>query len=427
MQLLLLGLHGEQLRARSAVPGVVAGQHGDIGARLGHADLITGALHGAEVTHHDDLLPLLVNAAEGDHALLAVVAGDPLEALPVGVVAPQGGVVQVVVVQIPHIRPELLVLFEVQQEPVQLLLLVPLDKLAELAAHEQELLARVGHHVPVKRPQAMELVGVVPRHLVDEGALPMHHLVVGQGQDKVLRESVGQGEGDIVMLALPEQGIGGHIVHHIVHPAHVPLEVEAQAVEVLLGLGDVGVGGGLLRHHDHVGIEGEGGGVHVLEEGHRVQVDIAAVLVGSPLAAPASVIQVEHGGHRVHPDAVHVELFQPVDHVGDQEGAHLIPAVIKDPGAPVRMLPAEGIGGLVAVPAVKLKQAALVPGEVRTHPVDDNADAPLVAQIHELHEVVGGAVPGGGGVVARNLIAPGGVIGELADGEQLHVGVAHLL
>ena len=38
------------------------------------------------------------------------------------------------------------------------------------------------------------------------------------------------------MLALPEQGVGGHIVHHIVHPAHVPLEVEAQAVEVLLGL-----------------------------------------------------------------------------------------------------------------------------------------------------------------------------------------------
>ena len=54
--------------------------------------------------------------------------------------------------------------------------------------------------------------------------------------------------------------------------------------------------------------------------------------------------------------------------VTNEEGAHLIPAVVKNAGAPVGMLPAQGVRRLIAVAAIKLEQAALVPGEVGAHP-----------------------------------------------------------
>ena len=57
----------------------------------------------------------------------------------------------------------------------------------------------------------------------------MDHLVVGEGQDVVLREGVHQGEGDVPVVELPEVGVHFDVVADVVHPAHVPLEVEAQA------------------------------------------------------------------------------------------------------------------------------------------------------------------------------------------------------
>ena len=426
MHLLLLGLDRGQRRARAAVLGVVAGQHGDIGARLGDAYLVAGALHRAEVTHYNNLFPFVVDAAEGDDALLVVVAGNPLEALPVHIVVPQGRVVQVVMVQVPDIGPQLGVLIVIQQQPVQPLLLVPLNELAELAAHEQQLLARVGHHVTIESPQVLELVRIVAGHFVYQGTLAMHHLIVGQGEHKILRKSIGQREGQVVVLALAEQRVGGHVVHHVVHPAHIPFKVEAQPA-VIPRLGHHGERGGLLGAHDGGGVKGEGGGIHVPQELDSLQIDVSPILVGPPLAAPAAIVQVEHGGHRIHPDAVDMELIQPVHHIGDQEGAHLIPAVVEDAGTPIGVLPAQGVGGLVAVAAVELKQAALVSWEVGAHPVDDDADARPMAHIHKTHEIVGSAVPGGGGIIPGDLIAPGGVVGVLADGKQLHVGIPHVL
>ena len=133
----------------------------------------------------------------------------------------------------------------------------------------------------------------------------MHHLVVGQGQDEVLGKGVGEGEGDAVVLTLAEQGISGHIVDHIVHPAHVPLKAKAQPA-VIPGPGDHGEGGGFLGNHQHSGVKGIGRGVQVLEELHGLEADVAPLPIWAPLPVPAAVVQIEHGGHRVHPDAVDV-------------------------------------------------------------------------------------------------------------------------
>ena len=219
---------------------------------------------------------------------------------------------------------------------------------------------------------------------------------------------------------------------HVVHPAHVPLQVEAQTADAVGphrvgGLGHQGPGGGLLRHHQHVGVDGEGGLVQLLEEGDGLQVLLAAVLVGNPLPVPAVVVQIQHGRHGVHADAVDVVLPEPEGGGGEQEALNLAAPVVKDPGAPGGVLPLAPVGVLVAGGAVELVEPVGVLAEVGGHPVEDDADAGLVHVVHEVHEVLGRAVPGGGGEVAGALIAPAGVVGVLGDGQQLDEVEAHLL
>ena len=69
----------------------------------------------------------------------------------------------------------------------------------------------------------------------------------------------------------------------------------------------------------------------------------------------------------------------------------------------------------------------LVLGEMSRHPVNNDANARLVAAIDEKHQVLGRTVAGGGSVVAHYLIAPGAVKGMLGNRQQFDVGVAHFL
>ena len=66
----------------------------------------------------------------------------------------------------------------VEQMPIQALLHVPLLPLSELAAHEDQLLARLREHPAIEEPQVGELLPVVARHLRDQRALSVHDLVV---------------------------------------------------------------------------------------------------------------------------------------------------------------------------------------------------------------------------------------------------------
>ena len=111
----------------------------------------------------------------------------------------------------------------------------------------------------------------------------------------------------------------------------------------------------------------------------------------------------------------------------DQEVADLVAAVIENQRAPVGMLAAARIVVLVQRGAVEAAQAVAVAREVGGHPVDDHADAVLVAVIDEVHEILRRAVAAGGGVVADGLIAPTAGERMLADRQQLDVRVAHLL
>jgi hypothetical protein len=82
---------------------------------------------------------------------------------------------------------------------------------------------------------------------------------------------------------------------------------------------------------------------------------------------------------------------------------------------------------LVQVRAVEVGQPVPVLREVRRHPVDDDADALLVAAVDEVLEVIGRAVAGGDRVVADGLVAPGAVERMLGQGQDLDVGEAEVL
>ena len=226
------------------------------------------------------------------------------------------------------------------------------------------------------------------------------------------------------MVGLAVDGIERHVFEHIVHPAHVPLEHEAEAA-VKVGPGDQREGRGLLGDHERLLAHGECRLVELAQKVDRLKVLPAAIAVGPVVRAV--VVEVEHGGHRVHPQAVDMVFFQPEHGVGDQEGLHLGLAVVVDAGGPVGMLVHHGVGQLVAAGAVKLIQTVLVLREVGGHPVEDDADVRLMAAVDELHELLRLAVAGRGRVVAGDLIAPAGVVGVLGDGHELDVGVAHFL
>ena len=212
----------------------------------------------------------------------------------------------------------------------------------------------------------------------------MHHLVVADGQHKVFAKGVEKAKGNAVVVALAEQWIQAHIPEHIVHPAHIPLKVKAQAAYIR-GHGDHGPSRGLLSDHHHGRVAGEHRTVQLAEEVHRLVVLVAAVLIGGPFSRLSAVIQVQHTGHCVHPNTVKVEQIGPVHGRADEKRTHFIFAVVKDPGAPFLVLAFFQVAVLVGAVPIKCVQPVRVLGKVSGHPVQDHANPHLVTGVHKVH------------------------------------------
>ena len=91
--------------------------------------------------------------------------------------------------------------------------------------------------------------------------------------------------------------------------------------------------------HDIIGnIGAVANAVELLEEGDGLEALASAVDVRHPLARTLVVIEIEHGGDRVHAKPVQMVLLDPEEGVGDEEGTHLGASVIEHTGAPFLML-----------------------------------------------------------------------------------------
>src|SRR5262249_60109933 len=87
-----------------------------------------------------------------------------------------------------------------QKVPVKRMIVSPFALLAELAAHEQKLLARMAEHETVIGAQVGKTLPLIARHAADERTLAVHDLVVGERQNEILEESVVQPEQNLTVV-----------------------------------------------------------------------------------------------------------------------------------------------------------------------------------------------------------------------------------
>ena len=278
-------------------------------------------------------------------------------------------------------------------------------------------------HEGVERPHGAELAPLVLRRPFEHRALAVHHLVVADRQHEVLRVRVRHGERHLVVVVLAVDRLAPVVAQRVVHPAHVPLEAETET-PVVDGPGHPGPGGRLLGDHHDAGLASVVVLVDPLQQLDGLEVLVAAVLVRHPLPGLTGVVQVEHRGDGVDPQAVDVELVQPVVGVGDQERLHLVAAEVEDVGAPVRVPAQSWVLVLVERRTVEALQGPRIGREVTGHPVDQDADAGLVQLVDQVAELVGGAEPGDRREVAGDVVAPRPVVGVLGDRHELDVGEA---
>jgi hypothetical protein len=119
--------------------------------------------------------------------------------------------------------------FVLQQVQLKLAVGVPLPLLAELLAHERQLLARVAPHQTIIRPQIGELLPAIARHPAKNGMLPVRDFIMRQRKHKILGMGVEQAEGDAVVVPGAVHRLHRHVIERVVHPAHVPFQPEAEA------------------------------------------------------------------------------------------------------------------------------------------------------------------------------------------------------
>ena len=241
-------------------------------------------------------------------------------------------------------------------------------------------------------------------------------------QHEVLVELIHGGEGQQLVVARPIGEVGLHIVQGIVHPTHVPLEVEP---ETAIGdrIGNKRPRRGLLGDHHDVGVVLTDDLVATLHELDRDEVLLSTLIIELLEARVVDAeVEVEHRGDSVHADAVGMVLVNPIEKVRDEEALHLSATKVELERAPVGMLFL-----LVELVAVEVHEAVFVAAESAGYPVEDDADARLVTGIDEVLELLGVAVARGRRKVAGHLIAPRAVERVLHNRENLDVRVAHLL
>src|SRR5579872_6546226 len=119
-----------------------------------------------------------------------------------------------------------------EQMPIEAGVVIPFAPLTELAAHEEQLLARACPHIGVERAQVGELAPAVARHFVEQRALAVHDLIMRERQDEILAPRVHQPEGEIAMMKAAENRIEAEVAERVVHPAHVTFEAEAETAYI---------------------------------------------------------------------------------------------------------------------------------------------------------------------------------------------------
>ena len=114
-----------------------------------------------------------------------------------------------------------------EQMPVKRAIVAPFAFLAELAAHEHQLLAGMCEHKAVIGAQVRKALPVVAGHPPQDRALAVDDFIMRQRQDEILRKCVVQAEQDVAVMILAVDRILADVIQRVVHPAHIPFVAKA--------------------------------------------------------------------------------------------------------------------------------------------------------------------------------------------------------
>src|SRR5260221_14742130 len=117
--------------------------------------------------------------------------------------------------------------------------------LAKLLAHEEKLLAGMSVLIRVQETQISELLPHIAGHLVEKRIFAVDDFVVGERQNEIFGEGIEEGKSELVLVEFTVNGILREISEGVVHPAHVPLQAQAEAAG-LAGTGDAAPRGGVF-------------------------------------------------------------------------------------------------------------------------------------------------------------------------------------
>src|SRR6266496_767470 len=358
-----------------------------IEAGVRNAKTITFTDDGRGVDDGDnEVFRILATTDESKNAVVGVVGVNPFETVPVKIDLMKSGFGGVEMIEVGDEMLDAAMGIPLEQMPFEAAGFAPFVALGEFLAHKEEFLARVGVLIGVKETEIGELLPEVAGHFVKERVFAVDDFVVREGKQEIFCEGVEKRKSELVVLVFAMDRVVRKKAQSVVHPAHVPFEAEAEAAEIG-GARNGGPGRGLFGDSENPGESAVSDFVHALEEIDGVEVFAASELIRDPLAGLARVVEIKHGGAGVHAETVNVVLVEPKEGVRNQIVLDFVAAVIVNEGAPVGMRALSRVGVFVEMRAIELGEAVSVAREMRGSPIENDADAGLVAAVNEFHEL----------------------------------------
>ena len=147
--------------------------------------------------------------------------------------------------------------------------------------------------------------------------------------------------------------------------------------------------------------------VHVLQKGDGFQIFTSAELVRNPLAGFTRIVEIEHRRDRIDAQAIEMIFVDPEQRVRNEKVLHFVAPVVEDKRAPVRLLAFSRVRVLIKMSSVEVSQAVRVARKMRRRPIEQHADAFLMAAVDEIHKIGGSSITAGHREITDGLVAPG--------------------
>ena len=340
--------------------------------------------------------------------MLRIIGRQPVKAILHIVLLPERRILQIESAEIPEIAVERIVNRVFQQHEILLPLLIPLAELCKFIAHEVQLLARMQEHIQIQGSRLRELSVIIPGHLLDDRRLPMDHLVMGERKQISLVVEISHREGQLVILLRAVGRIGPEEIQRVVHPAHIPLVVKAQAA-LRDRFCDPRIRRRVLCNQHCIRIQPFQPAVHLLQEFDGIRIDPAPLV-------PHPVDQI---ADRVKSQSIEMILIQPESAGGIQKACDIASRMVEVAAPPLTHVH-RVIGVFIQLRPIVAGKRIVIGRKMDGHDVQDHADIRLMEPVHQLLQAIRRTIARGRAEKSGRLVPPGLVRRVFIERHELH-------